>query len=212
MLRKRLFAWLISRSDDFTNRLYGDHKKTLLSDLSGMVLEIGAGTGANLPFYPPDIRWIAVEPNPEMHPYLKKKAEMYHIPADLRVCKAQELDLPDNSVDAVVGTLVLCSVDNPHSVVNEVLRVLKPGGRFVFIEHVAAPHGTGLRKIQSRLTHLWKWLADGCHLDRETWTTIEHAGFEQLRCEHFCLSKGTLKVLSTNIAGTATKASVALPK
>ena len=105
-------------------------------------------------------------------------------------------------MDAVVSTLVLCSVSDPAAVLRGILRVLKPGGRFLFLEHVLAPPGTRLRRVQKALRPVWKLIADSCHLDRETGTTIEQAGFGQVRYEHFRLPLGPV---ATQIAGCAVK-------
>src|SRR5439155_26769491 len=131
-------------------------KRALLGTLHGTVLEIGPGTGANLPYYPPDIQWVGVEPNPYMHPYLQKEAGRRGLRADLRTGVAERLPLPDESVDAVVSTLALCSVADLPQVLREVRRVLRPGGRFIFIEHVASPPGTRLRRLQNLVRPVWQ--------------------------------------------------------
>ena len=180
-----------------------DRKRTLFAQVQGDVLEIGPGTGPNLSYYPTDIHWIGVEPNPFMHSYLSKEAERLGLDIDLRSGNAQQLDVEDNSMDAVVSTLVLCSVDNLAATLQEVLRVLKPGGRFYFVEHVAAPEGTGLRRIQRWVRPFWKTLGDGCHPDRETWVAIEKAGFEHVSYQHF--RADLPPIVSPQIIGIATK-------
>jgi ubiquinone/menaquinone biosynthesis C-methylase UbiE len=199
-----LFAWITARGTDTTNRLLGDHKRQLFADLSGNVLEIGPGAGANLPYLPPGLRWIGIEPNPFMHPYLKEKAERLGLTVDLRMGSAERLQVDDNSVDVVVSTLVLCSVGDVTDVLREVQRVLRPGGRFVFIEHVAAPPKTFLRLAQQVVRPVWQRIADGCTPDRETWVTLEHAGFSTLTYDRFELSI-PLKIVAPAIAGIATK-------
>lgn len=113
------------------------------------------------------------------------------------------MDVEDNSIDAVVSTLVLCSVDSLAATLQEVLRVLKPGGRFFFLEHVAAPQGTGLRRLQHWVQPLWKTLGDGCRPDRETWVTLENAGFERVDYQHF--RANVPAIVSPQIIGVATK-------
>ena len=105
---------------------------------------------------------------------------------------------------SVVTTLVLCSVDDPEAALQEVLRVLKPGGRFIFVEHVAAPHGTTTRKWQRRLRGFWRCICDGCTLDRETWIVIEEAGFATCEIEHFEAEDAPL--VKPHIAGIGMKA------
>ena len=183
---KRLFAAMMAKETEH-EALVADRKRALLSDLHGNVLEIGPGTGPNLAYYPRDIHWLGIEPNPAMYPYIEREAKRRGLKVELRDGYAEKLDAADNSMDAVVSTLVFCSVRDPQKALQEVLRVLKPGGRFVFIEHVAAPRDTGSRRFQSFIQPVWSLFGDGCHPDRETWTTIENAGFSQVKVDHFRL-------------------------
>src|SRR5205823_476161 len=137
------------------------------------------------PYYGKDVRWTGVEPNVYMHRYLRQQAVRLGIDANRRVGTAERVEVPSESIDAVVGTLVLCSVDDVAATLREVQRVLRPGGRFVFIEHVAAPRGTALRRVQAVVRPMWQCCADGCHLDRETWVALEEAGFARLDYERF---------------------------
>lgn len=132
-IRKRLFAWMMAQVSPEYESAVGDRKQALFSNLHGDVLEIGPGTGPNLPYYPHDIHWVGIEPNPFMHSYLQKEAERLGLNIELRTGTAQQLDAEDNSMDAVVSTLVLCSVPDLPGTLQEVLRVLKPGGHFLFI-------------------------------------------------------------------------------
>jgi ubiquinone/menaquinone biosynthesis C-methylase UbiE len=104
----------------------------------------------------------------------------------------------------VVSTLVLCSVPQPEATLQEILRILKPGGRFVFIEHVAARRGTRLRAVQNLIQPVWSLVGDGCHPNRETWDTISQAGFAQTEIEHFWFPGGG--PAGPHIAGTGVKA------
>jgi len=139
-----------------------------------------------------------------MYPYLKREAERLGLEIDLRSGTAERLDVENNSMDAVVSTLVLCSVDDLAATLQEVLRVLKPGGRFFFLEHVAAPQGTGLRRVQHWIRPLWKTLGDGCRPDRETWLALEKAGFESVSYQHF-RAMNVPPIVSPQIIGVATK-------
>jgi ubiquinone/menaquinone biosynthesis C-methylase UbiE len=182
--------------------LVADRKRALLSGLHGNVLEIGPGTGPNLTYYPRDIHWLGIEPNPAMYPYVEKEARRLGLQIELRDGHAETLDAPDNSMDAVVSTLVFCSVRDPKKALQEVLRVLKPGGRFVFVEHVAAPRNTGSRRFQSFIRPVWSLFSDGCHPDRETWTAIEKAGFSQVKIDHFRIPA---PIIGPHISGFAVK-------
>jgi len=199
---QRVFAWGLSKGADAHERLIAPRKRSLLQELQGTVLEIGPGTGANLGYYQPTVRLFGVEPNPHMHPYLWREAERVGRRMELRHGTAERLDVADDSVDAVVSTLVLCSVKDQEATLGEVLRVLKPGGRFVFVEHVAAPRGTWRRRVQRAVRPVWSLLGDGCQPDRETWRVIQLAGFAQVVCDHFRLR---VPVVWPHIAGWAVK-------
>lgn len=199
-LYQRLFAYFLSTGDQQQHRIYGELKRALFADLEGTVVEIGPGTGVNLPYYPRGIRWIGIEPNPHMHDYVREKAAEHGIDVALHARSAIDTGLPDASADAVVSTLVLCSVPDLDATLTEVRRVLKPGGRLYFIEHVAAPKGTWLRTLQKGIKPLWRPLADGCHPDRETGAAIERAGFSDVQYQPF---KTDVPVVSPHIIGTA---------
>lgn len=199
---QRMFASAMASSAKTQAPNYEVHKRRLFSDLHGDVLEIGPGTAPNLTYYPKDVRWIGIDPNPAMLPYAHEEAQRLGMSVQLREGQAEQLGVPDESVDAVVSTLVLCSVHDQHEVLQEIKRVLKPGGRFVFIEHVAAPQKTGLRFLQRIIKPLWRSLTEGCHPDRETWTAIEQAGFSRVQIDHFRLN---LPIVGPHIAGYAVK-------
>ncbi|WP_340090922.1 class I SAM-dependent methyltransferase [Nostoc punctiforme] len=199
---KRFFAWMMAQSSSTYDKIVGERKRSLFANLQGKVLEIGPGTGPNLPYYPKDIHWIGIEPNPHMHSYLQKQAKKLGLNIDLRIGNAEWLDAEDNSIDTVVSTLVLCSVPNIDYTLQAILRVLKPGGRFLFIEHVAAPKGTVLREVQSKISPIWKVIGDGCHPDRETLIALENAGFTSVNYERF---DAQLPIVSPHIIGVATK-------
>jgi ubiquinone/menaquinone biosynthesis C-methylase UbiE len=201
-LGKRLFAALMAHGGVPGDRLLADRKRALFAPLSGEILEIGPGTGPNLPYVSPNAHWIGVEPNAAMFPYLRQAAQKVGVTVELCLGTAAHLPAKDSSLDAIISTFVLCSVPDPHVVLQEVLRVLRPGGRFVFIEHVAAPRGTALRQRQAFFSPLSLMLGDGCHPDRKTGATIEQAGFAHTEIEHFRLP---VLLYRPHIAGRATK-------
>ncbi|KAF3885256.1 MULTISPECIES: class I SAM-dependent methyltransferase [Nostocales] len=201
---KRVFAWMMSldRGGPYDEAVR-DRKQSLFGSLNGNVLEIGPGTGVNLAYFPKNINWIGIEPNPFMHSYLKIEAQKLNFNnIEIRTASSERIDAEDNSMDAVVSTLVLCSVPNLYNTLQEILRVLKPGGHFLFIEHVAAPQETMLRKIQSTIRPVWKLIGDGCSPDRETWIALDNAGFSNVNYEHF---RAPVPIVSPHIAGVATK-------
>lgn len=184
-LGARWFAWLLSNGDRFDRALYADRKRDLLGSLTGTVVEIGPGDGVNLNYYAEGVRWIGVEPNVHFHRRLEERAAKLALDAEIVAGVAERLAVPDAHADAVVSTLVLCSVASVEAALAEVRRVLRPGGTFVFIEHVAAPEGSGLRRIQRFVRPAWGLIADGCRPDRETGHLIEQAGFAEVQIERF---------------------------
>lgn len=199
---QRLFAWLLAGSGERIDRRLGDYKRQLLGSLQGDVLEIGPGAGANLPYFNRGVRWIGMEPNIHTHAYLVREAARLGMQIDVRGGTAERLDIADASVDAVVCTLVLCSVEDQTQVLKEALRVLRPGGHFVFIEHVAALPGTWTRRLQNWVQPAWTCVGDGCRPNRETWRVIETAGFSQVELKHFNVDA---PLIGPHIMGTAIK-------
>ncbi len=201
-VRRHLFALALKKFDTVLQGAYGDRKQRLLENLNGRILEIGPGAGANFRHYDPAVHVIGVEPNRFLHPYLKQEADRRGLSLELHGGGAETLNLADQSVDAAVSTLVLCSVESPTAVLSEIMRVLKPGGRFVFLEHVAASGASRLRWWQEKLHRLWGAVFDGCHPDRETWVPLERAGFQSLRIEGFSMR---IPVVAPHIEGVAIK-------
>jgi ubiquinone/menaquinone biosynthesis C-methylase UbiE len=213
-LQKRLFAWGMSRANfadirtvkitdfpEYSN--LEELKQALLANLSGKVLEIGPGAGANFAYYPPTIDWIGIEPNPFMHSYLQQEAQHQGLNSiKLYQGTAEKLPVEDKSIDTVVSTYVLCSVVNLEDSLQEIQRVLKPGGQFIFLEHVAAECGSWTRKIQNGIEPVWKTLFDNCHPNRETGKALETVGFTEVIYRKFQLS---FPIISPHIAGVAKK-------
>lgn len=198
--RKRLHAWLMAHGSPALHRHYAGYKEALFSSLSGCIVEIGPGTGVNLAHYPRGIRWVGIEPNPYMLPYLRSKAERLALPLEIREEEAPDLSLPTGSADAVVTTLVLCTVTDVEGTLQEIRRILKPGGRYIFIEHVAAPKGTRTRRLQDLVCPVWSCLADGCKPNRELLQVLEKAGFSSLDYTSFHVP---IPVAGPHIAGVA---------
>lgn len=199
-LHKRFHAWLLARGLPEYERQVEPWKRKLLCDLHGTVVEIGAGPGTNLKYYPSQTRWVGVEPNPYMHRYALNESARLGRVIDMRLLSAEATGLPDGYADAVVATCVLCTVDRPEEVLMEVRRILRRGGRFVFLEHVAAPEGSRLRRFQSFARPVWSLIADSCRPDRDTLTTIRQAGFNDLCYDAFRLPHS---FLAPHVAGSA---------
>jgi ubiquinone/menaquinone biosynthesis C-methylase UbiE len=152
----------------------------LLADLSGSILEIGAGTGANVPRYPSGVtRLVLIDDDPHMLAKLERRVADVRRDTEIEIREASAVSLPfaDGSFDAVVSTLVLCSVPDPDAVLREIRRVLRPAGAFVYLEHVADEEGTSRFGWQRRVEPVWKRIAGNCHLTRRTGEAIRRAGF-----------------------------------
>jgi ubiquinone/menaquinone biosynthesis C-methylase UbiE len=184
-VRGRLNSWFLAAAEKPMHREYGDRKLRIFGDLPATIVELGPGSGANFRYYPRGTRVIAVEPNPMMLKRMYSKAAEHGIEIDLRHAGAEGMEVESARADLVISTLVLCSVRDPEQVLSEVKRVLKPGGRFAFLEHVAAEPGTRLRKVQDAIHDPWHWLGEGCHLNRDTASSIVGAGFSRVELERF---------------------------
>jgi SAM-dependent methyltransferase len=161
----------------------GPRRARLVGDLRGTVLEIGAGNGLNLAYYRNVDRLVVLEPDPHMLKHLRRRAQFVSYPLDIVEISAENLPFPDGSFDAVVASLVLCSVGDQARVLAEIRRVLKPGGEFRFMEHVRAEAFAGT--LLDALTPLWSMTAGGCHPNRRTEAAIRSAGFEVHSIERY---------------------------
>jgi ubiquinone/menaquinone biosynthesis C-methylase UbiE len=153
----------------------------LLTRASGRVLELGAGTGANASHYPEAVGEVVfTEPDPHMARRLRDKlaAEQRAFEFEVVETGAERLPFADDSFDTVISTLVLCTVDDPDSTAAEIHRVLRPAGRLLLLEHVRDPSDGRLGGWQDRLETLWRWMAGGCHPNRETAATLAAHGFD----------------------------------
>ncbi len=187
-LRKRLFAWALKKGDKFNHQIYDEYKRNLFKDIRGTVVEIGPGTGVNFDYLPPHIKWIGIEPNGAFFDILEARARAVGISAELIFGNADQIPLPDETADILVCTLVLCSVKQVPNTLAEIKRVLKTGGKLIFIEHVAGPANSSLHFFQNLFNPINKILADGCHCNRETWTFIEQAHFSDIQYTHHRIS------------------------
>lgn len=153
-------------------------RKALLEQATGRVVEVGAGTGLNVAHYPPAAReLILVEPEPAMRTGLERRVRRSDRQAVIVDAAAERLPFADRSVDTVVSTLVLCTVEHPDRALAEIARVLRPGGQLLFIEHVRA-ESPGLAWWQDRLQGPWRQFAGGCRCNRATVQLIRACGFE----------------------------------
>ena len=158
-------------------------RREVLRGLRGRVLEVGIGTGRNLPLYPPIVKHLCgIDPDQIMLEQAQRRVSKVFFPVELVLAAAEELPFEDGSFDAVVSTLVFCTVANPPIAFKEVRRVLKTSGELRLLEHVKMKREP-IGWLQEKATPLWKHVAGGCHLDRDTLSTVQEEGFELERVE-----------------------------
>jgi len=184
--------------------LMRSRKQRVFADLPGEIVELGSGVGANFRYFPPGTRVIAAEPNPAMHARLRARAARRNIELELHDVVGEQLDLPDGSADMVVSSLVLCTVRDPARVLAEVQRVLRPGGRYAFVEHVSAKDRPVLRRVQRLVRRPWAWVFEGCSCERDLADVIASAGFTSVDVAVYRIHSPILP-FNTHVAGIAIK-------
>jgi ubiquinone/menaquinone biosynthesis C-methylase UbiE len=216
-VQKRLFAWGMSKANsadmgqiklknypEYEN--FSDLKQSLLGDLSGTVLEIGAGAGANFSYYPKTINWLGIEPNNFMFPYLKEEAIKHGLNSlEFHQGCAENLPISDHSIDTVVSTHVLCSVKDVNLSLQEIYRVLKPDGKFILLEHIGAELGTINRYFQTIIDPLWQKLFDNCHVQRNPEQLLKIVGFTNIKYRYFQLP---VPIVNPHVVGIAYKSNI----
>lgn len=191
--------------DLFLSRpLIGKLRGELLAGACGDVLEIGFGTGLNLPHYPARVHKITtVDPNPGMHRLAQQRIRQTGLEVDQRLLRGERLPFRDHSFDCAVSTFTLCSIDDVERALGEIHRVLRPGGRFLFLEHGLSPE-LRVQKWQRRLNWLEMRLGDGCRLDRDIGTLVTAQPFSAVETDDFDL-EGVPKTHGHLYRGVATK-------
>lgn len=180
-MNARCYDFVLNRLE---RRGMTQRRRRLLSDVTGDVLEIGAGTGLNFPIYSAGSKVAAIEPDPSMIRRARERAAEASAAIQVFQVDAQRLPLDDQSFDYVVGTLVMCTIPAPEKALAEIRRVLRPGGKYVFLEHVRADTPR-LARWQDRLERPWRLIAGGCHPNRDTVRTIADSGFHLITVEKF---------------------------
>ena len=182
-----------------------DHRRRLLDGLRGTVVEIGAGHGLNFALYPPEVtEVVAVEPEPTLRRQAQSAADSASVPIRVLAGVADELLLEDESADAAVASLVLCTVPDQQRAVAELRRVLRPGGELRFYEHVI-PRCQPKRVLFQAIDRsgIWPAVAGGCHAARDTTEAIMQAGFDIEEIERFGFSANRFQPLVPHILGIA---------
>jgi len=180
--------WIFPRILDLTmrSRQATRYREQLVPHAKGQVLEIGMGSGLNIPFYGPGVeRLYGLEPSAELRALARRRAQLAGLSVAFLDNSAEQIPLADRSIDTVVMTWTLCTIPDAGRALAEMHRVLKPGGELLFVEHGLAPDA-GVRVWQHRLTPVWMRVAGGCHLNRKIGELISGAAFvvEDLRTEY----------------------------
>lgn len=198
------FARAYARGIEGVNRRGGtEHRRELLAGLHGFVIEIGAGDGSGFALYPQSVtRVLALEPDDYLRSIATAKAESAPVPVEVRAGTAEHIPAGDGSADAVVASLVLCSVRAQAPVLAEIRRVLRPGGTLAFYEHVRSENRL-LATVEDMLTPAWQRLAGGCHPNRDTGAAIEAAGFAPVTSRRFNFAVHPLSPPVAHVLGSA---------
>jgi ubiquinone/menaquinone biosynthesis C-methylase UbiE len=202
-----IFARFYARFVQTSERRGGaEHRRKLLAGLSGRVIELGAGSGANFSHYPASVsEVVAIEPEP----YLRERARRAAADAPVRISVEQggvgELPGTAASFDGAVVALVLCTVPDQQQALAELFRLIRPGGELRFYEHVLSRSPLEARVQRAADATFWPHIAGGCHLARDTTSAIERAGFQIKACERFAFSPAALLPPDPHILGVATR-------
>jgi ubiquinone/menaquinone biosynthesis C-methylase UbiE len=178
---KYLLPWLIHWG--MRSKVATAERRRVIPLASGTVLEVGVGSGLNLPFYGPKVqRLYALDPSRELWKMARKRVREVSFPVEFLAASAERIPLEDRSVDTVVSTWTLCTIPDPWLALSEMRRVLKPEGQLIFVEHGRSPD-PGVEAWQNRFTPVWKRVAGGCHLNRPIDALIADAGFDIMQIE-----------------------------
>lgn len=190
-----VYDWMEALPERFVIRRW---RKMLWDRVEGpRVLELGVGTGKNIPFYPADVKMTAIDLSPEMLQRARKRAASERTDVELQLTDAQDLPFGDESFDSVVGTFVFCSIPDPIAGLQEAARVLKPGGQLLLLEHVLSNH-RGLRELMKLSNPIMVRLT-GANFDRETAANVMRADFQEIRVRHLWLD--VVKLIEAHTCG-----------
>jgi ubiquinone/menaquinone biosynthesis C-methylase UbiE len=188
-----------------SDKFIGEERKKVLGGVSGTVLEVGFGSGLNLPFYPADVRrLVAVDPSRESAKLARKRIAEAPFPVEYVPVAGEQIAAPDHSFDSVVSTFTLCSVADPLAALEQMRRVLKPGGKLFLVEHGLSTDPK-MQKWQSRLNRLQNFLCGGCHLNRDVRRMVADGGFEFDQVDQYYI-KGPPKFAAFVTRGVASAA------
>ncbi|CAL1536603.1 unnamed protein product [Lymnaea stagnalis] len=216
----RVEAFFFNLICGWVHRKFCNKEKTLLFDQlqhlkqqspnrTFKVLEIGVGSGMNFKYYPRGTEVTCVDPNPFHEQYviknLRKAQKNLKLVSFIKGFAENMPQVESNAYDVVLCTLTLCSVRQPAAVLQEVKRVLKPGGAFFYLEHVAAQKGSFIRRVQDKLQYIWPKFSGGCNINRETWTFLDKSGFTYVDYSHYSVNTWLAFFARPCLYGSATK-------
>jgi ubiquinone/menaquinone biosynthesis C-methylase UbiE len=197
-----IFPWLCDCA--LGTPYVAEHRQQLLAGACGNILEIGFGTGLNLPHYPESVRKITIiDPNPGMHRRAQRRIQESGLEVDQRLISGEQLPFNDGTFDYVISTFTLCSIEDVQRAVEELYRVLRPGGRFLFLEHGLSPDPR-IQRWQERLNWLQRHMAGNCHLDRNIRSIVSRPQFAKIEVSEFYLEQ-TPRMYGSMYQGVATK-------
>lgn len=196
--------WFFSLVDRYMDIHYGERKRKLLEDHPQTLVEIGVAYGANFRYLRPGTKVIAIEPKRSFNELLKRRAKRYGIEVEIHNYGAENMNIKSESVEMVIGSLVLCTVKTPVKVLFEIRRILKEDGKFIFLEHVKADRHSWICKVQHFTKKPWKWFFDGCNVTRQTGRIIHNALFSSVDMEEF-ESKTVFAPIIPHVCGVAVK-------
>lgn len=202
--RSRFERRLLDAGAADSHEALGERKAAAIGAMRGTVVEFGPGTGVNMRYFAPGVHVIAIEPNPFMHERLRVQAQEHGVDLEIRTLRGESVDIEDASVNGVVGTLLLCGVDDPAAVISEAHRVLAPGGTYFFLEHVHAPADSGMRHVQRLVKRPHEWLLNGCRIDQDSASLLQAGPFDSVDVEE--IDRGRAAAWCRHqIIGTAAK-------
>ena len=197
-------SWVLPRFLNFMmgNRYVTEERKKALAGVTGTVLEVGFGSGRNLPWYPPGVRRVvAVDPSRESARLARARIADAPFPVEYLPLGGEELSAPDQSFDAVVSTFTLCTIPDPAAALRQIRRVLKPGGKLFFVEH-GLSNEPSVQRWQHRLNGMQNVVFGGCNTNRDMRALIQHAGFTVDEIEQY-YAKGAPKFAGFLTRGVA---------
>ncbi len=201
-VRGRLNSAILTSASVYDRLLFGRRKRALFAGLPDTIVEIGPGTGVNFRYYRRGTTVIAIEPNPHMHRRLRIAARRHGLRLEIRAEGAERTGLADATTDVVVSTLVLCTVPDQAATLAEIARILRPGGRLLFLEHVSSDGWYGA--VQRVVARPWHWLFEGCDVRRDTAGALGAAGFAELAVERYRV-RSVLLPINPQVSGWAVR-------